>query len=469
MGKAAAVIEVLPSVYGADDPHKLVAEVVRSLAVPLEAADGELYDIQRAHRLQVAPTPRDVVHLAAALDLDQFHFEDLLTAPVDRGLRLEIMRDRVRRVAALHLDGLGTPWAVVAAATLFLAGRLVAEEEGGPLLRQLDDAGLSHIGTIEFEHAEGRPRESIVLHENPFRRLKVDPAPRWPGDGWPAENGDPEVGPLRIAIRGVHDRTVLPTVFSPDLPGGIVFNGVVPHGETLVIDADDGATLGDRDVTPWLLVYRGGMFDYVDDGAASAIEDGETREPFLGGDTEDAPTWRRRRPKLPRLPLGRSDWHFTVNVGTYDGDDFDAAVFLPPEFPVGTYDQDPPLDQSVYDLPPSADVGMAWDERIPCAFKLLLPDRIPPPRPAHEGAVGPPVDHAGRVATILPRFRAAGITAYTDTTAGGWVLGRSVLRDTTAGDGAGIDFHSARLVDRRDEVLVPFDPAAATATSRQES
>ena len=51
---------------------------------------------------------------------------------------------------------------------------------------------------------------------------------------------------MRLAIQGVGDRTVLPTIFCPGIQAGIVFNGIVPDGETLVIDEDDGARLGER-------------------------------------------------------------------------------------------------------------------------------------------------------------------------------------------------------------------------------
>jgi hypothetical protein len=454
MGKAAAVLDVLPAVYGTRDGRKLMAEAVAALAAPLEAADSELFRIQRAHRLTVAPHARDIVNLAAALDLSDFHFEDLLVAPVDHDVRLALMRERVRRVARLHLVGLGTPWAVVEAAAIFLGAVVVGE----PLLRRLDADGLSHRATLEFPQAAGRPRETLVLHENPFRRLKADLAPRWPGDGWTIESADPDVGPVRLAIRGVGERTVLPTVFCPALPGGIVFNGVVPDGETLVIDQDTGATLDGRDVTPWLVVYRGGMYDHVDaDGAPFAVGDEQRLEPFgAAGRAGEPPPWARPRALLPRPPLGRTTWHFSVGQGVYDADDFGEAVLDPPEAPVGRFDEDPPLDACVYDVPASGHVGMAWDERVGCAFKLLLPAHVP----AGDGGVSGD-SLAGRIAAILPRFRAAGVTAYVDAAADGWELGRGVLRTRDAGAGEGVDFHSVRLVARGDEDLVQLDPEVA--------
>src|SRR5918999_1341192 len=107
MSKTDAVLDVLPSVYGATDRGKLLVDGVRALAHPLEAADGELFRIQQAHRLPV--------------------------------------------------DGLGTPQAVVAAAALFLAAGVVPDAPGDPLLRPLDGDGYSYRATIEFGLAPGQP------------------------------------------------------------------------------------------------------------------------------------------------------------------------------------------------------------------------------------------------------------------------------------------------------------------------
>jgi hypothetical protein len=366
------------------------------------------------------------------------------------------MRERVRRIARLHLDGLGTPWAVVEAAAIFLGAVVAGGPDGEPLVA-LDADGLSHRATLEFPSAPGSPQETLVLHENPFRRLKSELERRWPGDGWTIESADPDVGPVRVAIRGVGDRTVLPTVFCPALPGGIVFNGVVPDGETLVIDEETGATLGGRDVTPWLTVYRGGIFDHSDAGAAPfAIEDTQPLDPYTGEEADEPDPWARPRGDLPRPPLGRTTWHFSVGLGVYDGDDFDVAVLDPPQAPVGRFDEDPPLDACVYDVAASGVVGMAWDERVGCAFKLLLPNHVPAASGGRPGE-----ELVGRIAAVIPRFRAAGVTAFVDAAADGWELGRGVLRPLASSGGEGVDFHSLRLVARAGERLVNLDPAGA--------
>lgn len=460
MPRADAVLEVFPSFYAARERGKLLGAVVESLAEPLDEADSHVFRIQRAHRLLVAPNAVDIVRLAAALDLTEFHFEDLLA---DHGLDydtlLDMMRERVQRVARLHLLGLGTPWAVIEGAAIFLNATVVPDADGEPLVKHLDGGGFSHRATLEFRRAAGSPRERIVLHENPFRRNKIEPAERWPGDSWAADNQNVDVSPVRLAIQGVGDRTVFPTVFCPQLQMGIVFNGIVPDGQTLVIDQDDGTQLDDRPLDHWLLAYRGGMFDHVPiDAATFAVEDGEAASPFVGAPGQVDPGYRRR-PRLPTPPRGRSDWFFSVAQGVYDGRDFEYAVFDPPEAPVGHYDGDFAFDGCVYDVPPSGVVGMAWDERIPCSFKLLLPGRIP----ALDEAAPPPqpVNYSGRVGAVIPRFRAAGVRAFVDTAADSWILGQGVLRGMDAADGEGVAFHSLRLESETAETLVPFDPKPA--------
>lgn len=464
MPRADAVLEVFPAVYGAAERGKLLGEVVGALAAPLDEADSHLFRIQRAHRLLVASESVDIVRLAAALDLTEFHFEDLLKdTTLDYDLRLELMRERVQRIARLHLVGLGTPWAVIEGAAIFLNATVIPDHDGDSLIKHLDRDGFSHRATVEFAHAPGRPRERIVLHESPFRRNKVEPVERWPNDSWPVENENVDVSPVRIVIQGVGDRTVLPTVFSPDIGGGIVFNGIVPHGQALVIDQDGGARIGDQPVDHWLLTYVGGMFDHVlIEGATFAVEQGEIDDPFVSGPSQVEPEYGRRAP-LPRPPLGRSIWHFTVAQGVYDGDNFDLAVFDPPADPVGLYDDDFSFDACVFDVASSGVVGMAWDERIPCSFKLLLPGHVPSVHAQEETAeAGAAVNYESRIAAVLPRFRAAGIRAFVATAPESWILGQGVVRAAAASDGEGIDFHPLRLQSGAGENLVPFDPKLAS-------
>jgi hypothetical protein len=121
--------------------------------------------------------------------------------------------------------------------------------------------------------------------------------------------------------------------------------------------------------------------------------------------------------------------------------------------PIGVCNGDFSFDQCVYSFDPSGAAGMAWDERVTCAFKLLLPARIPASSPQKDGEKS--ANYVGRIGTILPRFKAAGVRAYVDRAPDSWVLGESVLRDNAASSGEGVEFHSVIVRNQTMELLVP--------------
>jgi len=89
---------------------------------------------------------------------------------------------------------------------------------------------------------------------------------------------------------------------------------------------------------------------------------------------------------------------------------------------------------------------------VPFAFKLLLPARIPVLPPA---AGAQPVNYVGRIGTIIPQFKAAGVRAYVDQAKDTWILGESALRDRAATQGEGVEFHSAIVRSPWTELFVP--------------
>ena len=72
MAKADRILEFFPSYCGANDSTKLLHEITRMLAAPLEQADTHLLRIQRAHRIKVAEHADDIVRLGGALNLTAF-------------------------------------------------------------------------------------------------------------------------------------------------------------------------------------------------------------------------------------------------------------------------------------------------------------------------------------------------------------------------------------------------------------
>ncbi len=456
MAKYSRILSLFPSVYEARDTTKLLRYVVQALAAPIEEADTLLFRIQRAHRINVAEQADEIVKLAATLDLTPFHFEDILQdASLSYSDKLNALRARVKRIAQLHLKGLGTPWAVLETAAIFLNATIVPENSGDPLIKQEDGDGYSHKAVLQFDFAPGKPHEPAWLHEGLLRRHRIDPAPRYPLASWTVNNDSVEPAPMRIAIQGIGERTVLPSVFSPDTQEGIVFNGFVPDSRTLIIDSSEGATLDGHPVDDWVTFFRGGVTGFSSYGGTNYITGQESSETPFEGDIAglSAPPWQARR-TVPSAPVGLSTWYFTVAAGVYDSSLWDSAVTEVPQLPIGVCDGDFHYDQCVYYFDPSGAAGMAWDERVTCSFKLMLPSRIPvAPNPPAAGSQ--PINYVGRVGTVLPRFKAAGIRAYVDLAPDAWILGESVIRAADGPNGEGIEFHSTILRKPATELFVP--------------
>ncbi len=466
MARAERILGFFPAVYGAAERGKLLHEVVRRLAAPVEEAETHLFRIQRAHRLRVAEQAEDIVRLAAALDLGAFHFEDILSdGALAYDLKLRLMRQRVERVARIHLEGLGTPRAVIEGAAAFLDAAVVAEGQGEAPIKHLDRQGFSHRAVIEIGHLRGRPRARLELHESPLRRRKLEPAPRWAPTTWQVENPSIAAAPSRWLVRGVGERTVLPALYCRETGEGLFYNGAVPGGETLVVDAVGGASLEGRPVDDAVVYFTGGAYDLGPFGGADFVrQQGTAGEPLI--DPEDAAVspLRSRKP-VPEVPLGSSRWHFKVNEGVCDGDRYDAAVYGTPRQPIGLYDGDVVFDGCVFDFPASAESGMAWDERTACAFKLLLPHHLPRPSPEEEAETAGEVpgrrNDVSRIGEVMARFRAAGVRSYVDRARDAWILGQGVLRDRDAAGGEGATHHTTRIRHRRADLLIPSQPTAS--------
>jgi hypothetical protein len=470
MAKSDRILSFFPAFYRATERTKLLHEVVRLLALPLEEADTHLFRIQRAHRLQVAEQAEDIIRLAAVLNLTAFHFEDILAdGTLDYNQKLALMRERVQRIARVHLQGLGTPWAVLESTAIFLNAAIVPDRPGGPLIKPIDSQSFSHKATIEFSHLAEKPRSQIYLHENPFRRQKIEPVERWSMNSWAMENKSIEdITPVKFAIQGVGERTVLPSLYCPDTGEGILFNGIVPEGKILVVDEVSGATIEGKSVAEWLIYFQGGAFDASRFDSSSLVRERVNSSIPFDGNLENLISHPFSQKKtFPTARSGRSQWDFKVAEGVYDGSDFDYSVQATTPEPIGIYDGDFNFDGCVFDFPASGVIGMAWDERIPCSFKILLPPKLPPSPDRAPGTTassagqsqspGQPINYVGRLGSILPRFKAAGIRAFVDTAKDTWILGQSVIRGSTAIGGEGIEFHATRLQAPKTDLFVPLD------------
>ena len=154
------------------------------------------------------------------------------------------------------------------------------------------------------------------------------------------------------------------------------------------------------------------------------------------------------------MPVGSSDWFFKVADGIFDGSDFDLSVYEALNEPIGVYDHDLAFVECVFDYPGAGIVGMGWDESIPCSFKLLLPAT---PGKTDRTTDTPSVNYLSRVGAILPSFKAAGVRALVDTSKDAWILGESIVRDSGATDGNGIQLHATLLRNEFADRLVPLE------------
>lgn len=432
MAKADRILGFFPGFVRAKDANKLLRSVVTALADPIEEVDSLLFRIQRAHRMNVAEDAGDIVKLAGILNLDAAHFEDLFADDsIPYTEKLSQMRDRARRIARVHLGGLGTPQAILEAAAIFLNATIVAAHPGDPPIKHIDSDGYSHKAMLEFRGIAEKPREPIYLYEAPQRRQKVDPTERWTMDAWPVSNHSPDPAPVRLVIQGAGDHTVRPSVFCPGPQVGVFFDGAVPDGETLVIDSFDGATLGNDPVDDKVRFFSGAIYDFSREGGSFSQEAGSLQ-----------------------VAAGTSEWRFKVATAVCDGADYDLCVFETPDAPICTWDGDFHFDQCVFEYAPAGISGMAWDERVACSFKLLLPSHVPTRKEtAGTSTVG--ASPVTRISSIIQRFKPAGIHAFVDSAKEAWILGSSVLRDDSAADGEGVEFHSMRLINPRTELFVP--------------
>jgi len=471
MPKSSRILGLFPSTF-ATESFSMMTNVVSALAAPIEEADTLLFRIQRAHRLRVAPQTDDVLRLANALNLQQQHFDDLLSDDAigyDRALAA--MKRRVERVARLHLEGLGTPRAVIDAAAIMLGAEL-ADESTASWLRELDGDGYSHVAEIDFGEGRtgGRQRGRIYLHENPLRPRTVPLMPRTPRDAWQVSGDNVDSSPARIVIDGIDDRAVLPSVFCPLTGEGVTFYGVIPAGSRLVIDAEDGARIDGRPVDDWVSFDVGARADYGRYSADRYVveRDGE-RDPFDGDMSRLFTAPYRRVKPVPSVPPGVTEWVFTVEEGTYDQSTVDYAVYALPTEPRAVLDQDPGYDESVYDFSPSASVAMTWYERMPCAFKLLVPAQtptyapVPPPGADASTEARYAATDLGRISAFVSRCKAAGVRAFIDAARPEWVLGESIIRASDASLGPGIDTVTTTVRLEGSDLIVPIDPATPTS------
>jgi hypothetical protein len=388
-GRTSKILSRFPAFMLAPSPDKALASIAAALGADVDEGERLATGIQRAHRIEVADEARDVLALGALLTLhpaDFFILSGLYAGGVFASYDdyVNALRDGVRRAVAVLMDGCGTISALLEGTAILLDAARTGE------LEHLDD--FVHRVAVHHHAGDG----SIYLVENPLSEHDGGDVARRCREYLRVTRGGFFAGPVTIQVTGVGDRTVRPMVINLTTHEGVGFNGVVPDGSVLVFTTEGTALLDGADVSAQAFHFTGALFDYGGDGLIVVA------------------------PGVTQLPLGDSDWRFSVKEGAFDAADFDGCVFALPADTTGQA--------------PSGRLKLSWQENEPFAATVLIPAELQTLQPLVDGDL-PSLVRAG-----LERFRTAGVRLDVRYFDAEWVLDHSVLEDLNAPHGLGVDF-----------------------------
>jgi hypothetical protein len=380
MPRVDQVIQHLPIVYGAEDRTTLLFQVLRAFAAVMDGYDNALLEVMRSHWVDHANVLGDLTGLGVLFDIRR-----------REGEGLEAYRQRLKRVVAAYLAGVGTVQVVkdITAATLGI------------------DKNSPAYDLIQI--IENPPR----LAASPWREVSYLSEWRVTVQGFEplGENGQPEPIKPTILIGGVGNRTVNPMVMSVTAGTLVGFQGVVPDGQVLTIRPDGTASLDGVDVTERVYAQGVSLFDraYFDEAHFSTQTMGT---PSLPRGTS---IWRYLAPFAyfapPDSDYARFDQAMFAIPQAWRGVDFDQARFDQSTFAwrvapkAGAFDWSR-FGESVFALP-SARVQLLWQEYQPATFVVRMPwDIIQPPESG--------LDPRHLVKEEVDRVRAAGVLAIVE-------------------------------------------------------
>ncbi|MEW6737249.1 MAG: hypothetical protein AB1489_38545, partial [Acidobacteriota bacterium] len=193
----------------------------------------------------------------------------------------------------------------------------------------------------------------------------------------------------------------LPMLINKATHEGIGFLDALAEGEKLVFDIDGKVYLNGEDVTERCYYFKGTLMD------DSFFDNTDPKHLYCVVQPEGALDLNipRKRivplAKLPTvtLPLGESDWRFSVQEGIFDACEFNQAVFAFPDD-----------EQAINELPTSGKVELRWLEHEPFAVTILIPQDLN----SLEGVLLDNQDLRKLVRAGLERFRTAGIKVSVD-------------------------------------------------------
>lgn len=481
--RAAAVLARFPRYVEAEDPGKRLGAVVAALAAGLDVLTRQVQDVRVAHRVTEAPTPGDLLALAAVHGLgderlalldrrDAVLAEAAAQAPLDPAAvagHLALAADEVaalaadapdalasalaaalghgprtgrRRTAVLEalaagVRGAGTAGGLLRAAAAYTglaAGDVVHVPGGWWHLARCEDTTRLRVaepgGTRELEPVP----DVVALEENPFRTADLDPAPKRHGQRTRVLRGGLEDVDVGVRVVGTGTRTVRPVVVHLGSGTGLVYEGSVPDGAELVFAATGRVLLDGADVTGSAWSFAGGVF--ADAAQVLAADDavfaGDGTPPARGRTATFAvatPSGAFDVPSgLPhgaaavgplRLPRGESRWTVLVRTARTAGADGPPV----PRPLAGRFDESVlaagPGEVDV----PALQLGFVWEEREPFAVRVLLPGRLA----AADDDAGTRL--RAPLTRLLDRHRAAGVALRVEYADPRWRLGEGVLRD----------------------------------------
>lgn len=475
-GRPGKMLARFPSFMRADDRGKVLAQTALALGRQVDEAERLMTNIQRAHRLAAADEERDVIQLAALLGLERGDFA-ILRELYDRGLfevddaeldaviakwrksgegkglpkpepaRLAYdeyvgeLKEMVARIARVMLDGCGTIWALLEGAAIMIVSDVVIPEGSstGELLEHVD-AGLPRGGFIHRVAVEYRTvgdgespltQSSIYLLENPVIDVYTDKTDRRQREWFRCERGGFWGGPVAIKVTGVAERTIKPMIVTTGTNEGVGYTGVMAEAAELIFATDGHAYLDGEDVTKRCFYFEGALFD-------NAVFDSEvTDDSFVEVQPPGALDRNFPRPEIQwldelpvvTLPLGETDWRFSIEEGAFDASAFEEAAWALPSDPA-----------ALAALAASGAVEMGWRENKPFSAIVFIPPDLKELEPSLGG-----VDLRLLVRAGLERFRPAGIELDVEYSEDDWVMGESVVRDLEPESGGGLFFTTTSL------------------------
>ena len=429
---------------------KVMGDISTVLGGDLDERERRMTDILRSHRLLNARHDLDLHRLAALLGLEaadfalirKFYLSEVYGGR-DRDsykIYVDTLRKLIQRTVSVFTDGCGTIWSLLEGTSILLAAETMLDKSGNPVLEHpdigitVDDVnrgGFIHRLAIDYKTIESDSlvdkQGYIYLVENPLFEKQSEEKERRQCERFRITKGGFFDTTPAIKVIGVQKRTVYPQVINLTTQQGLGFLGTVMQGQTLLFTAEGKALLDGLDVTNRCYYFEGALFD-EQSSAASEIND-----QFVVVEPAGALQRKFPRPSLiplsemsiPKLPLGESDWRFSVREGVFDGDAFNRCVFNLP--------QDEALLKA---LPASGKTQILWQEHELYALTILIPDEL-----KSLDTYLDDVDLTAWIHAGLERFRGAGIRVNVDYYSDDWILDHSVLRDTNSLTGSGIFFN----------------------------